>query len=209
MLTGTVDWGSSPPATTCCVWDGWLLALIASLSVLTNNRTPLLRTALQVFAGLLVGAMLPYWFSAMTMKSVGKAALAMVEEVRRQFNTIAGELSRGGREPTWTGTTTALVWLTGFSNTQAMLCGLHIHDYHHRYCPPAGLMEGTGRPDYKACVAISTSSSLSEMIPPGLLVMLTPVVVGSLFGTKVGGGAIDLMSVGTCRQPAAALGGGP
>lgn len=44
----------------------------------------------QVFAGLLVGAMLPYWFSAMTMKSVGKAALAMVEEVRRQFNTIPG-----------------------------------------------------------------------------------------------------------------------
>ena len=39
------------------------------------------------FAGLLVGAMLPYWFSAMTMKSVGVAALAMVEEVRRQFNT--------------------------------------------------------------------------------------------------------------------------
>ena len=45
---------------------------------------------LQIFAGLLVGAMLPYWFSAMTMKSVGKAALAMVEEVRRQFNTIPG-----------------------------------------------------------------------------------------------------------------------
>ncbi len=43
-----------------------------------------------MFAGLLVGAMLPYWFSAMTMKSVGKAALAMVEEVRNQFNTIPG-----------------------------------------------------------------------------------------------------------------------
>lgn len=45
-----------------------------------------------MFSGLLLGAMLPYWFSAMTMKSVGKAALAMVHEVRRQFNTIAGEL---------------------------------------------------------------------------------------------------------------------
>ncbi len=44
----------------------------------------------EVFSGLLVGAMLPYWFSAMTMKSVGKAALAMVEEVRHQFNTING-----------------------------------------------------------------------------------------------------------------------
>ena len=52
----------------------------------------------QVFAGLLVGAMLPYWFSAMTMKSVGKAALAMVEEVRRQFNTITG-LMEGTARP--------------------------------------------------------------------------------------------------------------
>ncbi|KAK9845522.1 hypothetical protein WJX81_008507 [Elliptochloris bilobata] len=90
----------------------------------------------EVFAGLLVGAMLPYWFSAMTMKSVGKAALAMVEEVRRQFNTITG------------------------------------------------LMEGTARPDYVRCVEISTQASLSEMIPPGALVMLTPVVVGILFGTR-------------------------
>ena len=52
---------------------------------------------LQVFAGLLVGAMLPYWFSAMTMKSVGKAALAMVEEVRRQFNTIQGLMDGSAR----------------------------------------------------------------------------------------------------------------
>ncbi len=51
-----------------------------------------------MFAGLLVGAMLPYWFSAMTMKSVGKAALAMVEEVRRQFNTIQG-LMEGTARP--------------------------------------------------------------------------------------------------------------
>jgi len=52
----------------------------------------------KVFAGLLYGAMLPYWFSAMTMKSVGKAALAMVEEVRRQFNTIPG-LMEGTARP--------------------------------------------------------------------------------------------------------------
>eukprot|EP00270_Netrium_digitus_P009102 TRINITY_DN2761_c0_g1_i4.p1 TRINITY_DN2761_c0_g1~~TRINITY_DN2761_c0_g1_i4.p1 ORF type:complete len:778 (+),score=226.46 TRINITY_DN2761_c0_g1_i4:62-2335(+) len=89
----------------------------------------------QAFVGLLVGAMLPYWFSAMTMKSVGKAALAMVEEVRNQFATIEG------------------------------------------------LMEGTAKPDYKRCVAISTAASLREMVPPGALVMLSPVVVGVLFGT--------------------------
>ena len=46
-------------------------------------------------------------------------------------------------------------------------------------------MEGTARPDYKRCVEISTQASLSEMIPPGLLVMLTPIIVGTLFGTQV------------------------
>lgn len=80
--------------------------------------------------------MLPYWFSAMTMKSVGKAALAMVEEVRRQFRTIPG------------------------------------------------LMEGTTKPDYKRCVQISTDASIKEMIPPGALVMLTPLIVGTLFGVE-------------------------
>ena len=52
----------------------------------------------KVFIGLIVGAMLPYWFSAMTMKSVGSAALKMVEEVRRQFNTIPG-LMEGTAKP--------------------------------------------------------------------------------------------------------------
>ena len=96
----------------------------------------------KVFSGLLVGAMLPYWFSAMTMKSVGKAALAMVEEVRRQFNTIPG------------------------------------------------LMEGTARPDYRRCVEISTSASLSEMVAPGALVMLTPVITGILFGVQALSGVL-------------------
>jgi inorganic pyrophosphatase len=97
----------------------------------------------EVFAGLLIGAMLPYWFSSMTMKSVGKAALAMVEEVRQQFNTIAG------------------------------------------------LMEGTARPDYKRCVEISTKASLEEMIAPGALVILTPIVVGTLFGTRALAGVLS------------------
>ena len=83
-----------------------------------------------------IGSMLPYWFSALTMKSVGKAALAMVVEVRRQFASIPG------------------------------------------------LMDGTARPDYARCVAISTDASLVEMIPPGCLVMLTPIITGVLFGTK-------------------------
>lgn len=88
------------------------------------------------FAGLLIGAMLPYWFSAMTLKSVGKAALAMVEEVRDQFR----------RNP--------------------------------------GIMQGTVKPDYARCIKISTDASLREMIPPGVLVMGTPLIVGFLFGTQ-------------------------
>ncbi|KAG2694662.1 hypothetical protein I3843_08G151600 [Carya illinoinensis] len=96
----------------------------------------------KVFIGLIVGAMLPYWFSAMTMKSVGSAALKMVEEVRRQFNTIPG------------------------------------------------LMEGTAKPDYATCVKISTDASLREMIPPGALVMLTPLIAGTFFGVETLAGVL-------------------
>lgn len=105
---------------------------IATVDVLTPR----------VFIGLLVGAMLPYWFSAMTMKSVGSAALKMVEEVRRQFNTIPG------------------------------------------------LMEGTAKPDYHTCVKISTDASIKEMIPPGALVMLTPLIVGIFFGVETLSGVL-------------------
>ncbi|KAJ0833959.1 putative inorganic diphosphatase [Helianthus annuus] len=96
----------------------------------------------KVFIGLIVGAMLPYWFSAMTMKSVGSAALKMVEEVRRQFNTIPG------------------------------------------------LMEGLTKPDYATCVKISTDASIKEMIPPGALVMLTPLIVGTFFGVETLSGVL-------------------
>lgn len=89
-----------------------------------------------VFCGILFGALLPYWFSALTMKSVGKAALAMVEEVRRQF----------AERP--------------------------------------GIMERTQKPDYAECVRISTDASLQEMIAPGALVIMTPILVGFIFGTR-------------------------
>jgi inorganic pyrophosphatase len=95
-----------------------------------------------VFAGLLVGAMLPYWFSAMTMKSVGTAAKEMVEEVRRQFREIDG------------------------------------------------LLERRNKPEYARCVQISTRASLKEMVPPGALVMLTPLIVGFLFGVEALSGVL-------------------
>lgn len=97
---------------------------------------------LKVFISLVVGAMLPYWFSAMTMKSVGSAALKMVEEVHSQFNSIPR------------------------------------------------LMEGYAKPDCARCVKISTDASLKEMIPPGVLVMLTPLVVGTFFGVETLSGVL-------------------
>jgi inorganic pyrophosphatase len=89
-----------------------------------------------VFAGVLLGAMLPYWFSAMTMKSVGAAAKDMVVEVYRQFSEL--DL----------------------------------------------LNDSSAQPDYEKCVKISTEASLAEMIAPGALVMLSPLLCGYLFGPR-------------------------
>ncbi len=107
-----------------------------------GNTLSLEITNANVLAGLLVGGALPFAFSAMTMKSVGKAAFAMIEEVRRQFRTIPG------------------------------------------------LMEGTAKPDYAKCVDISTAASIREMIAPGLLVILTPLLVGFLFGVQMLAGVL-------------------
>ncbi len=88
-----------------------------------------------IVIGLLIGGMLPFVFSAMTMDSVSKAAYKMIEEVRRQFHTIPG------------------------------------------------IMEGTGKPDYKACVAISTTAALKEMLVPGLMAVIVPLLVGFVLGS--------------------------
>ena len=95
-----------------------------------------------VFTSVFIGAVLPFLFTAMTMKSVGKAAFAMIEEVRHQFRTIPG------------------------------------------------IMEGTGKPDYAKCVAISTQAALKEMIAPGVLIMGTPLVVGYLFCVEAVAGVL-------------------
>ena len=90
----------------------------------------------KVFAGLLVGGVLPFLFTAQTMLAVGTAAFGMIEEVRRQFKTIPG------------------------------------------------LLEGTAKPDYKRCVAISTNAALRQMIPPAILVLGSPLLFGVLFGIE-------------------------
>ncbi len=96
----------------------------------------------KVIAGLFIGGMLPFLFSAMTMKAVARAAEAMIIEVRRQFKTIAG------------------------------------------------LMEGKAKPDYKTCVDISTKAALREMIAPGMLVVITPIAIGVLFGVEALAGVL-------------------
>ncbi|WP_416445053.1 sodium-translocating pyrophosphatase [Leeuwenhoekiella sp. A16] len=93
-----------------------------------------------VLAALFVGGMIPVVFSALAMKSVGKAAMQMVQEVRRQFRDIPG------------------------------------------------ILEGTGKPEYGKCVAISTQAALREMILPGLLTIITPILVGLIFGAEPLGG---------------------
>merc|ERR1712087_37793 len=106
------------------------------------------------FAGLLIGAMIPYWFSAMTMGAVGRAAHDMVMHVRDEFETHPDILKKD---------------------------------------PQTGL---TRKPDYAACIRISTEASLKEMVPPGILVMVTPLLVGFVFGCKALAGADVGSSVG-------------
>jgi len=92
------------------------------------------------FAGLLMGAMLPYWFSALTMKAVGDAAQEMLEEIRRQFLLMAEDPSL-----------------------------------------PA---------DHTTCISISTNASLKKMVLPGILVIVSPLLAGSIFGYQATNGIL-------------------
>ncbi len=117
------------------------LALFASYTQVVGI-TSISLTEPTVIAGLFIGGMLPFLFSAITMSAVGKAAFAMIEEVRRQFREIPG------------------------------------------------IMKGTDKPDYKTCVDISTTAALREMIVPGLLAVIVPLLVGFLLGTEALGGLL-------------------
>lgn len=117
------------------------LALFASYTQAVNLASIDL-TKSTVIAGLFIGGMLPFLFSAITMQAVGKAAFSMIEEVRRQFKTIPG------------------------------------------------LMEGKAKPEYNTCVDISTTAALREMIVPGLLAVIVPLVVGIFLGTEALGGLL-------------------
>ena len=100
-----------------------------------------------VLAGLFVGGMIPFIFSALCIQAVGKAAMDMVQEVRRQFREIPG------------------------------------------------IMEYKAKPEYEKCVAISTKASIREMMMPGAIALITPVIVGFIFGPEVLGGLLAGVTV--------------
>ncbi|MBM3437548.1 MAG: sodium-translocating pyrophosphatase [Bacteroidetes bacterium] len=100
-----------------------------------------------VLAGLFVGGMIPFIFSSLAIAAVGRAAMDMVNEVRRQFREIPG------------------------------------------------IMEYKAQPEYEKCVAISTKASIREMLAPGAIALISPVVVGFLFGPEVLGGMLAGVTV--------------
>ncbi len=100
-----------------------------------------------VLAGLFVGGMIPFVFSALCIQAVGKAAMEMVNEVRRQFREIPG------------------------------------------------IMDYTAKPEYEKCVAISTKASIREMMLPGAIALITPLIVGFSLGPEVLGGLLAGVTV--------------
>jgi K(+)-stimulated pyrophosphate-energized sodium pump len=100
-----------------------------------------------VLAGLFVGAMIPFIFSSLAIAAVGRAAMDMVNEVRRQFREIPG------------------------------------------------IMEYKAKPEYEKCVEISTKASIREMVAPGAIALLAPMIVGFAFGPEVLGGLLAGITV--------------
>ncbi len=111
------------------------LALFAAYVTLTGIHGINIFDA-KVLAALFIGGMIPVVFSALAMNSVGKAAMDMVNEVRRQFREIPG------------------------------------------------ILEGTGTPEYGKCVEISTKAALREMLAPGVITIVTPILVGIIMGAE-------------------------
>jgi K(+)-stimulated pyrophosphate-energized sodium pump len=116
--------------------DGALMGLVAQNAHITDFLTAYNLTLMNpmLLCGLFIGAMMAFLFCSMSIQAVGRAAGAMVEEVRRQFREIKG------------------------------------------------IMDGTGKPDYARCVAISTAGAQREMILPSLMAVITPVLVGLILG---------------------------
>ena len=112
------------------------LALFAAF-VKTSNIDSIDIYKAEVLASLFVGGMIPFLFSSLAISAVGRAAMAMVREVRRQFRTIKG------------------------------------------------ILEGTAEPEYDKCIEISTNAAIKEMVLPGIVAIVPPIMIGYIFGPEV------------------------
>ena len=135
--------------TTAAMGKGFAIgsAALTALALFVSYATEVKLDAIDlldpnVVIGLLIGGMLPFAFSALTMDSVSKAAYKMIEEVRRQFREIPG------------------------------------------------ILKGEAKPDYSSCVSISTRAALHEMIVPGVMAVVIPLLVGILLGPAALGGLL-------------------
>ena len=135
--------------TTAAMGKGFAIgsAALTALALFVSYATEVKLNAIDlldpnVVIGLLIGGMLPFTFSALTMDSVSKAAYKMIEEVRRQFREIPG------------------------------------------------ILKGEAKPDYSSCVSISTRAALHEMIVPGVMAVVVPLLVGILLGPAALGGLL-------------------
>ena len=146
------------------------LALFAAFMVQTGIRSIDISNPM-VMAGLFVGGMLPFLFSSLAMNAVGRAAMAMIEEVRRQFKTIP-ELSA------------ALAVMNKYGENDEW------SEEDRKTFEAAD-----GKAEYGKCVEISTQSAIKEMIVPGLLAILTPVIVGFVFDAETLGGLLAGVTV--------------
>ncbi|WP_243466578.1 sodium-translocating pyrophosphatase [Methanosarcina mazei] len=146
QITDTLD---AVGNTTAAMGKGFAIgsAALTALSLFASYAIAVGLTSIDVmnpnvFIGLIIGAMLPFLFSSMTILAVGNAAGEVVVEVRRQFKEIKG------------------------------------------------LMEGKADPDYSKCITISTHSALKEMVPPGILAVIAPILVGLVLGAGALGGLL-------------------
>ncbi len=120
-----------------------------------------------IMVGLLLGAMLPFVFSALALKAVGKAAMAMIQEVRRQFNEIPALKS-------------ALIIMKKYDSDLEQATEEELKIF----------QEADKKVEYGKCVEISTKASIKEMVLPGVLAIFAPVLIGFIGGAEMLGGLL-------------------
>ena len=148
------------------------LALFAAFMV-TAGITSIDIAQPKVMAGLLIGGMLPFVFSAMSMGAVGRAAMDMIQEVRRQFKEI----------PELKAALAMMKKNEGKEMSEWSKADRAVFD------------AAEGKPEYSKCVEISTAASIREMVLPGLLAVISPVVIGFAGGAEMLGGLLAGVTV--------------